>query len=420
MNQKQMKQKMKDAADYWELPDAFVQLMTKPERQLAVSVPYRCDDGNMKTAEGFRTLHSSLLGPGKGGIRIQKDVNQEEVLLLSWWMTMKTALLKLPFGGAKGGIAVDPSQHTDKEFEAIIRSYIQKMHPFIGPEQDIPAPDVNIGPREIGWMLDEYQKHHADPDNASFTGKDPLIGGAPGRTEATALGVVMTIENWLESKGESWEGQSAAVQGAGNVGLLCAEILEQRGCRVTAVSDSKSTVMNEDGLNVAAVKKEKEEKGTFTSASGSSGDIFSAPCTIFIPAALENTVTEETASSIQASLVVEGANGPTTAEGEEALADKGVEVLPDILSNAGGVVVSYFEWRMNARKEKMAKEHVQEELGSYMKDAYQRMEQVKEEAGISYRQAAYYAASRHLADIMKAKGILSQDEALQQRGSVKE
>ncbi|WP_181186033.1 Glu/Leu/Phe/Val family dehydrogenase [Alkalicoccus urumqiensis] len=399
---------LEEAGDYLGVDHSFAGLLRIPEQQIAISIPYRRDDGSMHTVPGYRTIHSTLLGPGKGGIRLHPDTDSEEVQLLAWWMTMKTALLHLPFGGAKGGIAADPEDLSSREKENVIRSYIDKLHPFIGRDTDIPAPDVNIGQQEIGWMMDQYEKHHADPYHATFTGKEEIIGGAPGRVEATAAGVVQTIECWLEANNKAVHKQKIAIQGAGNVGGICARILSEKGALITGISDSSQALHDSSGLDVEKILTHKEETGRLQKTGGKEPDtIFDADCDIFIPAAMENQLTEKTAGRLQASLVVEGANGPTSEDGDKKLQERDIDVLPDILSNAGGVVVSYYEWRMNERKETWEKSRVQKELKSAMIDAFERVHDIKQEVNVPYRTAAYYASCRRLADVMEAKGLLA-------------
>ncbi|MFC4735976.1 Glu/Leu/Phe/Val dehydrogenase [Bacillus daqingensis] len=405
MNTQELYAMINEASEHLELHDDFQQLLRIPERQLAFSVPYESDEGNMRVVEGFRTLHSSLLGPGKGGIRLHPETNIDETSLLASWMTMKNALMHLPFGGAKGGIAADPKQLSDNERERVIRSYIRKLSPYIGRDQDIPAPDVNIGQQEIGWMLDEYEKHLHDPYNAVFTGKDPVIGGIPGRVEATAAGVVHTIRCWLKEQDRSLNNLKVAIQGAGNVGSFCARILADKGAIITAISDSSSTIIDENGLNVEKVLKKKTDTGSL-GGDHESAAVFEVPCDVLIPAAMGGAIDEETARLIQADLIAEGANGPVTADADRVLEERGIEVLPDILTNAGGVVVSYLEWRMNERKEEWSKADALSQLEHYMRQAFSRTNRTKQDSGVSYRRAAYYTACRRLADVMQARGLI--------------
>ena len=334
-------------------PDEY-ETLKYPERELIVSIPVRMDDGTLKVFEGYRVQHNSARGPYKGGIRYHQNANQDEVKALAAWMSFKCAVANIPYGGAKGGIKVDPTKLSRDELIRLTRRYTTRILPLIGPDQDIPAPDVNTNGEVMGWIMDTYSmfKGHSVP--GVVTGKPVEIGGSIGRAEATGRGVTIIAEKCLEDSGMEPQEQTYAIQGMGNVGGTAAKILYEEGKKVIAVSDWSGGVMKREGLDIPDILaflsdrskalKDYEKEGT---EHISNEELLTCKCDVLIPAALENQITEKNAAQIQARVIVEAANGPTTIEADQILAERKITVIPDILANAGGVVVSYFEWVQN-------------------------------------------------------------------------
>lgn len=356
-----------------------------PDRILQVSVPVEMDDGTVRVFEGYRVQHDDRRGPYKGGLRYHPAVDMDEVKALAFWMTMKNAVVDVPFGGGKGGVAVDPKTLSDGELERLTREFARKLSPVIGPERDVPAPDVNTNPRIMAWLRDEYEKesvkrgkgrYDAGYFDAVVTGKPVETGGSEGRTEATGLGGAYVFSEIMKLMGRDPSGLTVAIQGFGNVGSFVAEFLQKEGCRIVALSDSKGGIYAPEGIpDIAVIEKHKAETGKVAGApiAGASDisleEILTLPVDVVVPAALENSITEAVARHMKASIVLELANGPTTAAADAILAERGILVIPDILANAGGVAVSYFEWYQNMHGEHWPKADVFTKLEEKMRSA---------------------------------------------------
>ena len=347
------------------LPPAVIEHMSSPDREIRVTIPVIMDDGSTKLFEGYRVQHSNLRGPYKGGLRFHHHTDIHEVKALALWMTLKTAVSNIPMGGGKGGITVDPKVLSKGELERLSRGWVRAMYRNLGPQLDIPAPDVNTTPEIMSWMVDEYEKLTGDRTRATFTGKPLTDGGSEGRTEATAFGGFIVF-NTLKDKLGIAPSARIAIQGMGNVGGYAAQIFSDHGYKIIAMSDSKSGVHNADGLDVKAVDAYKREHGTLAGFPDAeeitNADLLTIDTDVLIPAALENQITEENVMKIKASVVLELANGPTTPAADDALFERNIHVIPDILANAGGVLVSSLEWEQNLKGEHWSVEVVHEKL----------------------------------------------------------
>jgi glutamate dehydrogenase/leucine dehydrogenase len=374
-----------------------------------LSVPVKLDDGRRVVFAGYRVQHSSVLGPTKGGIRFDPEVTLGECAALAVWMTWKCALLRLPYGGAKGGVRCNPRQMSPGEIERLTRRFTSELLPVIGPQEDIPAPDMATNEQTMAWMMDTYsmQVGHAVPE--IVTGKPISVGGSVFRNEATGAGVVMVVARACERLGWSLAGQRCVVQGFGNVGGVAAHELADRGARVVAVSDLSGGIHDEEGLQVHALSE-------FTRMQGSLADwphahrltneeLLELPCDILVLAAREDQVTEANAGRIQARLIAEGANGPISIEADEILAERGILVLPDILTNAGGVTVSYFEWVQDLGRLFWDRDDIRRKLAEKLNDAFDRVWQISQEREISLRTAALAAGIREVAAALDARGL---------------
>ncbi|MDP3661682.1 MAG: Glu/Leu/Phe/Val dehydrogenase [bacterium] len=335
--------------------------LAQPEREINVAIPVRMDDGSVRIFDGYRVQHSNLRGPYKGGIRFHHDTDINEVRALAFWMTLKTAVAGIPFGGGKGGVTVDPKKLSRGELERLSRAFVRALAPVLGARADIPAPDVGTTPEIMEWMADEYKEITGDKTRAAFTGKPVAYSGSEGRNAATGVGGFFVFDALRASLGIT-KGATLAVQGIGNVGAHAARVFEENGYKVVALSDSKSGVYNPNGLSVSAVLEYKKKHGTlhgFSSARIISNEkLLLLPVDVLIPAALENQITKQNAHAVKAKVILELANGPTTPEADDILFRRGTSVVPDILANAGGVAVSYFEWKQNLKKEHWSEKEV--------------------------------------------------------------
>lgn len=403
-----VKELLKDSISELNLSENIYHMIKKPMRVLEVSLPVRMDNGEIHNFTGFRSQHLDVLGPTKGGIRFHPGVHADEVKALSIWMSLKSAILDLPLGGGKGGVMVDPSRLSERELEELSRTYIRKITPIIGPQKDIPAPDVNTNPTVMGWMIDEYDKLRGYNIPGMLTGKPLVIGGSHGRLEATGRGVVITIREAANVVGVQLNGASAALQGFGNVGSMTAKFLHQLGVKVVAVSDVNGAIYKKDGLPVPDLIE-------FTSRGKSIAeyrkaepirheDLFRLPVDIFVPAAIENQITSETATHMQVKIVAEAANGPTTPEGNRILENKGVFIIPDILCNAGGVTVSYFEWVQNEMNYYWKEEEVNQKLEERMVEGFYNVLKMRDQKRVHMRKAAYMVGLKRIVEAFKARG----------------
>ncbi|HEY2637174.1 MAG TPA: Glu/Leu/Phe/Val dehydrogenase [Solirubrobacteraceae bacterium] len=390
-----------------EVSDDTLERLRLPKSVLKVSIPVRMDDGTLRTFPGYRVRYDDSRGPTKGGIRFHPGVNADEVQALAFWMTFKCAALDLPFGGGKGGVTVDVKQLSQLELERLSRGYIDAVADVIGPEVDIPAPDVYTNELVMGWMVDQYSTIQRRIVPGVITGKPVAMGGSLGRTTATADGAFDVITTLREKLGLG-EAPTVAVQGFGNAGAELASLLAGDGCVVVCASDSSGAVHDGDGLDVGALRAAKAEQGKVTEADVgkemSDEDLLALDVDVLIPAALENALTEDNAGAVRARVVVEVANGPVTAAADEILRDKGVTVVPDILANAGGVTVSYFEWVQNRGGLRWSAEQVREGLRERMSAEAERIWQMSEEGDLDLRTAAYAHALGRISEAVDAKG----------------
>jgi glutamate dehydrogenase len=403
-----VKKLLKEAVDDLELDDGVYHILKKPIRIFQTSIPIRMDNGKIENFTGYRSQHIDILGPTKGGIRFHPKVSIDEVKALSMWMSLKSSILGLPFGGGKGGVTVDPKQLSERELEELSRDYIRSLTPLIGPEKDIPAPDVNTSPKIMAWMLDEYDKLRGYNVPGFITGKPLIVGGSQGRVEATGRGVVMTIVEAAKKLGLELNGATAAIQGFGNVGSMTAKFLNELGVKVVGITDSKGGIYSKEGMDIPTLVEHAKEKRMVSDFPGCENidneKLFSLPVDILIPAALENQINEQTAPTITAKIVAEAANGPTTPEGDRILKEKGVFVIPDILCNAGGVTVSYFEWVQNSMGYYWKEQEVNDKLEEKMVNAFHDVFRMTEEKGTDMRSAAYMVGVGRLAEALKARG----------------
>jgi glutamate dehydrogenase/leucine dehydrogenase len=391
------------------LDDEVYNVLKSPAKQVIVSLPITMDEGSIKVFEGFRVIHSNILGPSKGGIRFDPHVNLNEVKALAAWMTWKCAVVDIPYGGAKGGINCNPREMSSGEIERLTRAYTLAMVEIFGPDRDIPAPDMGTGPREMAWLMDEYSRTQGMTINSVVTGKPLVLGGSLGRTEATGRGVMVSALAAMEKLKINPYRASCAVQGFGNVGSNAALLLEERGCKIVAVSDLSGTYYNEGGLDIRkAIQYRDNNYGSlegFEEAARLNGDeILTLEVDVLVPAATEDVINSKNANQIKAKLIVEGANGPTSAKADSLINDNGILVVPDILANAGGVTVSYFEWVQNRLGYKWTGERVNRRSDRIMKDAFDNVYKVSQEYDVSMRIAAYIVAIDKVAKTYKYRG----------------
>ncbi|MDO4475164.1 MAG: Glu/Leu/Phe/Val dehydrogenase [Lachnospiraceae bacterium] len=399
------------AAEKLGLARAEYETLRYPERELTVSIPIKMDNGEVKVFEGYRVQHNSARGPYKGGIRYHQDSNLDEVKALSAWMSFKCAVVNIPYGGAKGGIKVDPRTLSRNELIALTRRYTTRILPIIGPDQDIPAPDVNTNGEVMGWIMDTYSmfKGHAVP--GVVTGKPVEIGGSIGRTEATGRGVTIITYQCLKNMGLNADEQTYVVQGMGNVGGTAAKIFYETGKKIVAVGDYSGGVCCDDGLNIPEILAFLSDRSKCLAdyqAEGvkhiSNDELLTYPCDVLIPAALENQITADNAERIQAKVIIEAANGPTTVEADEILNRRGIVVVPDILANAGGVVVSYFEWVQNIQSMAWDLDEVNKTLEKIMLKAYNDVDAMAKEKNSTMRMGAYMVAINRIVTAGKMRG----------------
>ncbi len=398
------------ATQYLDLEDDLVDFMRYPRREFTVNFPVRRDNGKIEMFTGYRVHHSTVLGPSKGGIRYSMDVTLDEVRALAMWMTWKCALVNIPYGGAKGGVLVDPKSLSLRELENLTRRYASELIPLISPHSDIPAPDMGTTPQIMAWIMDTYSMTVGYSVPAIVTGKPINIGGSQGRTEATGRGVVICTMEALKQLGKSNKSKTnVAIQGFGNVGSNAAAYAYEMGFNVVAVSDIYGGIYNANGLDIPAVLTHFKQTGSLTNFPESepltNDELLTCRCDVLIPAAMENQITEDNASRIQAKLIVEGANGPTTPEADDIIDDRGITLVPDILANAGGVVVSYFEWVQDLQSFAWDKDEVFRQLQRIMVNSYYGTVEVAEKHQVNMRMAAQITAIQRVADALKTRGF---------------
>ena len=398
---------MKEALHKLGFDDGMYELVKEPLRFLEIRIPVRMDDGTVKTFKGYRAQHNQAVGPTKGGIRFHPDVNVEEVKALSMWMTMKCGITNLPFGGGKGGVICDPREMSNLELERLSRGYVKAISQFVGPASDIPAPDVYTNPQIMSWMMDEYSKINRSNAFAFITGKPLSLGGSQGRNRATALGAVITIEEAAKHRNINIEGSRVAIQGFGNAGSFIAKILHDKGAKIVAISESRGALYNPEGLDIEHLLALKEQHGRVTPLFEDvlpNEKLFELDCDILIPAALSNQITEANAHLIQAKIVAEAANGPTTQEATKILTQRDVLIIPDVLASAGGVTVSYFEWVQNNQGYYWSEEEIITKLEEKMVEAFNKIYDLAENRKMDMRLAAYVVGLKRTAEATRFRG----------------
>jgi glutamate dehydrogenase (NAD(P)+) len=397
------------AADKLNLDDGMKQILSKPKRELTVNFPVRMDDGSYKVFTGYRVQHSLTRGPAKGGIRYHQDVNLDEVRALAMWMTWKCATVGIPYGGGKGGVIVDPRQLSLGEIERLTRRFATEIAPIIGPEVDIPAPDVNTNAQTMAWIMDTISMIRGYPIPGLITGKPIPIKGSLGRTEATARGLQYVVREAVKTQGKTLEGARVVVQGFGNVGGNTARLLAEDGATIIGVSDVYGALYSSKGIDPNAATEYVMRNGRLTDFPGTepitNAELLELECDILVPAALESQITGQNADRIRAKMIAEGANGPTTPEADLVLYDKGIMVIPDILANAGGVTVSYFEWAQNIQGYYWAEDEVNQKLERVMKQSFQDVYDISTSRKVDMRIGAYMLAISRVAEVTRLRGI---------------
>ncbi|MFC7080112.1 Glu/Leu/Phe/Val family dehydrogenase [Halorussus caseinilyticus] len=405
-----LQEQIDDASEYMSVSDDVIERLKHPERVLETNLSVEMDDGDVEVFKAFRSEFNGDRGPYKGGIRYHPGVNRDEVKALSGWMVYKCAVVDIPYGGGKGGIVIEPDDYSEGELERITRSFAKELRPFIGVDKDIPAPDVNTGQREMNWIKDTYETLENTTEPGVITGKSPDSGGSAGRVEATGRSTMLTAREAFDYLDRDMEGASVAVQGYGNAGWIAAKLIHELGANVVAVSDSSGAVYNEDGFDPVDVKSHKNETGSVTGYHGadeefSNDDLLTLDVDLLVPAALENAIDGDLAEDVRADVVVEAANGPLTPEADDVLRDTDTYVFPDILANAGGVTVSYFEWVQNRQRFSWTEERVNEELERIITDAFDNLVETYEETGApNMRTAAYVVAIQRVVDAYDESG----------------
>ncbi|WP_296113441.1 Glu/Leu/Phe/Val dehydrogenase [uncultured Anaerococcus sp.] len=412
---KNLQNKLKEVSKLAGFSESFYNIIKEPERTIEVNIPVKMDDGRTETFRAYRSAHSTALGPAKGGVRFDESVSYEEVKVLSTLMSLKVALHNLPLGGGKGGIAVNPFELSERELESLSRGFVRAINNYLGPRTDIPAPDVNTNAKIMGYFTDEYiALNEGRHDIAAFTGKAVEMGGSLGRGPATGFGVYLTIKKYYEKIGKSLEGASFAIQGFGNVGSSTAKYLMEDGAKLVAINSKDTnppyeafTVLNEEGFDIEEVIKAKEETGSELNVGGkklSTEEFFALDVDILIPAALGNVIDETNADSIRADLVVEAANGPVTEAGEAIINKKNIPLIPDILANSGGVLVSHYEWIQNITGSKWDEDYVREKQEKDMAKAIEEVFETADKYQVNYRKAAFILSLSRIEKALELRG----------------
>lgn len=402
------RKQMKIACDNLGLDEAVYELLSEPQRLIEISIPVKMDDGSLKVFKGYRSVYNDAAGPAKGGIRFHPQVNRDEVMALSAWMAIKCSVLGLPYGGGKGGITVDPYTLSEGELERLSRGYIRGLYKYLGEKVDVPAPDANTNAQVMAWMTDEYVKITGNHSLGVITGKPVEWGGSKGRGVATGYGVSLIANEVLKKNGMNIENARVSVQGFGNVGSLSALSLHNLGAKVVSIAKRKDAIYNEDGFDVGQLieySKNNRDLSAFPGAKKISLDEFwKLSVDIMVPAALENAINEDNAPVLNAKFVCEGANGPVSARADEILNERGIIVTPDILTNAGGVVVSYFEWVQNLQGYYWEEDDILEKEKTALINAFNDVWETKEKHNVTFREAAYMYSVKRIASIMKLRG----------------
>ncbi len=404
-----LQEQVDDAAAYLDVSDDVVHRLKYPERVLETNLSVDMDDGSLERFKAFRSEFNGDRGPYKGGIRYHPGVTRDEVKALSGWMVYKCAVVDIPYGGGKGGIVIDPAEYSANELENITRSFAEEIRPFIGEDSDIPAPDVNTGQREMNWIKDTYETLENTTEPGVVTGKSPDTGGSEGRVEATGRSTMLTAREGFDYLGKEMEGASVAVQGYGNAGWIATKFIDELGADIVSVSDSSGAIYDADGFDPVAVKEFKRETGSVSGYEDadalSNEELLTLDVDLLVPAALENAIDGDLAADVDADVIVEAANGPLTPEADDVLTQKGVHVFPDILANAGGVTVSYFEWVQNRQRFYWSEERVNEELEVIITDAFDGLTDAYEAFDPpNFRTAAYVVAIQRVVDAFTDNG----------------
>ena len=397
------------AARHLGLDAAMNRILSEPEYEVRVSVPVELDSGDVHVFTGYRVIHNTARGPGKGGIRFDASVTADEVRALAAWMTWKCAVVDVPFGGAKGGILCDASRLSGKELERLTRRYTSRIIRTLGPDSDVPAPDVNTNEQTMSWILDTYSMHVGQFTPSVVTGKPIALGGSYGRADATGRGCLIVIMEALAHLGVPLQGASVAIQGFGKVGGVAARLLEQAGCKIVAIGDVSGAIYNSNGIDILAAEQWVRDHRLLDGFPGGerieNENLLAMDVDVLIPAAMENAITSENARLVRARVVCEGANGPTTPAADDILQSKGVFVIPDILANAGGVTVSYFEWVQNRAAYRWSEDVVNERLTEMMQRAFREVLRVSQEDKLTMRTAAYCVAVERVATAHRLRGL---------------
>lgn len=405
-----MMERFNIAAEKLGLSDEVYNVLKNPAKQVIVSIPITMDNGKIQVFEGIRVIHSNILGPAKGGIRFAPDVHLDEVRALAAWMTWKCAVVDIPYGGGKGGVRCNPREMSKGEIERLMRGYTLAMLDVFGPDKDIPAPDMGTGPREMAWLMDEYSKAHGTTVNAVVTGKPLVLGGSLGRTEATGRGVMVSALAAMQKLKINPFQATCAVQGFGNVGSWAARLLEERGLKIVAISDHTGAFYDENGIDIVKAIEFRDNNGGhlegFKDADRMDDpmDLLELEVDVLVPAAVEDVITAKNVDKIKAKLIVEGANGPTSAKADAIINEKGIMAVPDILANAGGVTVSYFEWVQNRLGYKWTADRVNRRSDRIMKDAFEHVYQASKKYDVPMRIAAYIVAIDKVAQTYTYRG----------------
>jgi glutamate dehydrogenase (NAD(P)+) len=404
-----MMSRFDDAAQRLGLDKGLYSILRHPEKQLTVSVPVLRDTGQIEVFTGYRVIYNTARGPGKGGIRFHPDVTLDEVTALAAWMTWKCAVVNIPFGGAKGGVICDPLGMSAGELERLTRRYTSGIMAFLGPDSDVPAPDVNTNERVMAWLMDTYSMHVRHTVTAITTGKPVVMGGSLGRREATGRGCMITTRSALTKLGLPFKGARVAVQGFGNVGSISAMLMEQQGMKIIAVSDQTAAVYDAKGLDVkdmmAWTAKHRQLEGYPRGERITNADLLASDCDVLVPAALENQITADNAAQVKARVICEGANGPTAAAADDILESKGIFVIPDILANAGGVTVSYFEWVQDRGGYFWDEDTVNQRLERIMEQSFEQVASMSDRHQVSMRAASYMLAIERVAEVHRLRGL---------------
>lgn len=405
-----MMERFRFAAELLELDEGMFQYLAQPVKQVTVSIPVVMDTGKIEVFEGYRVIHDNVLGPSKGGIRFAPDVNLEEVQALAAWMTWKCAIVNVPFGGAKGGIRCNPKELSNAELERLTRRYTTNMLGVFGPDRDIPAPDMNTNEQVMAWIMDTYSMNSQQTETAVVTGKPIILGGSQGRKEATGRGVVTVTLAALNKMGLMPNKSTVAVQGFGNVGSVSAKLMFEQGAKVIAISDISGGYYNKEGIDIPYAidymnSNNNSLEGFSKAEKITNEQLLELECDVLIPAAKEDQISKHNAGNIKAKIIAEGANGPVTANADSILEDNGVMVVPDIIANAGGVTVSYFEWVQDRQGYFWTEERVNRRLNRMMRSAFDNLYSVSDEYKVTLRQAAYVYAIKRVAATLKMRGI---------------